>query len=80
VLQLQDLVASASDVQDLGGGVGRCRDRTRKSTFYNYVKFAASSTQDNDLLVTSENILDDEFAMFISATSLRGSDPKSCRV
>jgi hypothetical protein len=67
VLQLEDLVASASDVRDLGGGVGRCRDRTTKSTFYNYVKFAAANTDGNDLLITSENILDDDFAMLIFA-------------
>jgi len=67
VLQLQDLLSSCSGVADLGRGVARCRDVLPKSTFHHYVKFADSNPEGNDLLVTSENILDDEFAMSIVA-------------
>jgi len=65
VLQLQDLLSSFSSVVDLGGSVARGRDVLPKSTFHYHVRFADSSLEGNDLLVTSENILDDEFAMFI---------------
>jgi len=66
VLQFQDLVASAARVVDLGSGIARCQDTLPKKTFHNYVKFA-DSRDGNDLLIVSENILDDDFAAFIFA-------------
>ena len=64
VLQLKDIEASCARVMDLGRGQARGRDATRKSTYYNYLEFA-KSPQGNDLLIVSQDLMDDDFARFV---------------
>src|SRR5262249_23332806 len=64
VLQLEDIEASCAQVADLGRGQARGRDATRKATYYNYLEFA-ESPQGNDLLIVSQDLMDDEFATFV---------------
>jgi len=64
VLQLEDIEASCARVMDLGRGLARGRDATRKATYYNYLEFA-KSPQGNDLLIVSQDLMDDDFASFV---------------
>lgn len=62
MLSQQDLLSNFSDVVDLGGGVFRCKDVLPKATFFHYIKIGARSSSEDDLLIVSENRVDDEFA------------------
>ena len=68
MLQQQDLVSHFSDVVDLGDNVFRCKDVLSKVTLHYYVKLAGAGFHENDLLIVSENRMNDEFALSVFAS------------
>ena len=63
-MQLKDIEASCARVTEFGRRQVRGRDATRKATYYNYLEFA-KSPQHNDLLIVSQDLMDDDFASFV---------------
>lgn len=62
MLSKQDLLSNFSEIVELGDGVFRCKDVLPKTTFFYYVKIGSHVPSGDDLLIVSENRIDDEFA------------------
>ncbi|MFZ3002536.1 MAG: hypothetical protein WA071_19630 [Undibacterium umbellatum] len=76
MLTKEDLAANFSGLSDLGQGTIKCLDELPQKTYFNYIKFGATSNSGPDLLLVSENIEDDEFAltMFSSVRDISYED------
>jgi len=67
VIDFQDLVSNFAGAANVGRNVYRCEDVTAQSTHYYYLR-SGSAAKDADILLVSENLQDDEFAMEVLAS------------
>lgn len=65
MLTLNSIVNNFSDVVEIGNGIVRFTDKLPKVTYYYYIRFADECTNGHDLVMVSENIVNDEFASTI---------------
>lgn len=62
MLTRKDIEDNFSNVVDIGDGIIRAEDELPKVTYYNYIRLGDSSTGGSDLIMVTENIVDDNFA------------------
>lgn len=75
MIELFDLQSNFLGVEDLGGGIFRCKDALPKTTIYYYTKIGVLAGEPNDYLVVSKNLADDNFAkLLLASVEMKGDE------